>query len=628
MKSNIKYQRWLAVCSLLSFMMLIGGRTLGAQQLLNLDFERLSVEGLARPWGWQVYAYSDNVVFEGDTVEVKSGDNSMRITGGDEIDEQYFALTFAVEPNQLLDKQVGLRFWAKTNAFSGEAGLQLEAVGEVGEGYGTLHEEEKAILASDTWQEYYLTGFDLGNQLHTLNVSIRFRGSGTVWIDKVELLLGNKVLSAVPVAEPFTREQEQWLVDHLVPFSTPEPLATIEGSAEDFVDLKEFRRIVGDAQIIALGEATHGTSEFFKVKHRLLQYAVQELGVRVFVLEDNQLLVEKVNEYVLEGKGEAESVIRSLFAVWNTEEMLALIKWLRAYNVAHPDGKIAFVGMDIQNPTLALEALDSFLLEKAPLLHVQVDSLLRDFSSEWRNSYFKSEAELYAWERATTNVYDLIRHQSEKWLSIAENKADSTAVVWAVQNARLLTQCVASILTGGMEGREQAMAENIDWILGQYPKETRILVWAHDTHVNRGEAVEPAHNYYLGQGMGAILARKYGDNYRSCGLFTYAGTCLGTISYQDFTRIPFTLYTSPAGSLEEGCHRVAEIQQQSNLILNLRAIKGKEVELAWLYQRRPVRYVGYVAEDYGFGGRYVIPQQFDGIIFIDRTTAAKPLVRD
>jgi erythromycin esterase-like protein len=58
-----------------------------------------------------------------------------------------------------------------------------------------------------------------------------------------------------------------------------------------FKDLAPLKNAAADARIIALGEATHGTSEFFRMKHRVLEFAVMELGVRVFAIEDNQLVV-------------------------------------------------------------------------------------------------------------------------------------------------------------------------------------------------------------------------------------------------------------------------------------------------------------------------------------------------
>ena len=116
------------------------------------------------------------------------------------------------------------------------------------------------------------------------------------------------------------------------PFETTQPVVTPKLETVDFNDLKPFGGVIKKARISALGEATHGTSEFFKLKHRLLQYGIHELGVRTFILEDNQLQVERINRYVLWGEGSARSSIRGLFAVWNTQEMLEMIDWIRAYN--------------------------------------------------------------------------------------------------------------------------------------------------------------------------------------------------------------------------------------------------------------------------------------------------------
>ena len=254
------------------------------------------------------------------------------------------------------------------------------------------------------------------------------------------------------MAPSFSKEQQAWLREKAQPFLTPEPLSTTRLDQVDFSDLEHFGTLVKDAQIIALGEATHGTSEFFKLKHRLLQYAIRDLGVRTFILEDNQLQVERVNRYVLLGEGDARTVMRGLFAVWNTQEMLELVKWVRAYNEAHPSDPVAFMGMDVQNPQLALEQLQRTLSENDAELANLTDSLLADFRENWQMSFFKSDEDLQMWEDQAESAFTAITTKAEQWMLDADSQADSLAIVWTQQKARLLWQCTRSMLSGGFEG--------------------------------------------------------------------------------------------------------------------------------------------------------------------------------
>jgi len=115
-----------------------------------------------------------------------------------------------------------------------------------------------------------------------------------------------------------------------------------------FADLEPLRAIVSSARIVALGEATHGTREFFQLKHRLLEFLVRELGFTAFALEANWPEAQAVDDYVRHGRGDPAAALAGLrFWTWNTEEVLALIEWLRAYN-AGGGRPVSFTGFDAQ----------------------------------------------------------------------------------------------------------------------------------------------------------------------------------------------------------------------------------------------------------------------------------------
>ncbi len=130
-----------------------------------------------------------------------------------------------------------------------------------------------------------------------------------------------------------------------------------------FDDLRPFGQMVGDARIVALGEATHGTREFFLLKHRLVEFLVAELGFTIFAIEANWPESEIVNEYILTGKGEPAAALAGLrFWTWDTEEVFALIEWMRAWNAGHgPDRRVRFAGIDAQFPSLAAARLHQYL---------------------------------------------------------------------------------------------------------------------------------------------------------------------------------------------------------------------------------------------------------------------------
>lgn len=319
--------------------------------------------------------------------------------------------------------------------------------------------------------------------------------------------VNGKPVNEVPVAPKSNKEQQGYLAKEVSIFTTVEPSPETNLKKSDFEDLKFIKSLVGDAHIIALGESTHGTSEFFKVKHRLLQYAILELGVHILVLQDHQLLVEKVNDYVLYGKGEAETVMKGLFAVWNTKEMLELITWLRSYNRSHPDEMVEFVGMDVQNPQLALEHLHDFLRQKDTTFQNNSNKLLADIRRDWRDSYAKTDSILSKWDRDAEANFNLIVSSKDKWLSESHNTSDSLAVERAIKNARTIKQFTEIGFGDRYEGRDRAMSENVEWIVNHRKQGTKIIVWAHDSHISRGDAPQAALNFFMGHSMGLIYRR-------------------------------------------------------------------------------------------------------------------------
>jgi erythromycin esterase len=131
--------------------------------------------------------------------------------------------------------------------------------------------------------------------------------------------------------------------------ATAIPIATVE-AGNGFADLAPLRSLICDARIVSLGEATHGTREFFQLKHRLLEYCVSELGFTIFAIEASYPECLRINNYVLHGIGDpAAALAGTHFWTWDTEEVLALIEWMRSWNQSH-ERQIKFYGFDMQYP--------------------------------------------------------------------------------------------------------------------------------------------------------------------------------------------------------------------------------------------------------------------------------------
>ena len=142
--------------------------------------------------------------------------------------------------------------------------------------------------------------------------------------------------------------------------STAIRLQTVE-AGHGFADLQPLKRVVGNARIVSLGEATHGTREFFQLKHRILEFLATEMGFTIFSIEANLPEAYRLNDYVLRGVGDPRQLLRGMyFWTWDTEEVLDMILWMRAFN-ASGRGRVQFTGFDMQTPTVAMEIVRAFV---------------------------------------------------------------------------------------------------------------------------------------------------------------------------------------------------------------------------------------------------------------------------
>ncbi len=146
----------------------------------------------------------------------------------------------------------------------------------------------------------------------------------------------------------------EWIRANAIRLSTTE-------AGHGFADTQALKTLIGNARIVSLGEATHGTREFFQLKHRMLEFLATEMGFTIFSIEANMPEAYCLNDYVLNGTGDPAELLREMyFWTWNTEEVLEMIRWMRAFN-ASGRGRVQFTGFDMQTHTVALYIVQQFV---------------------------------------------------------------------------------------------------------------------------------------------------------------------------------------------------------------------------------------------------------------------------
>lgn len=120
-------------------------------------------------------------------------------------------------------------------------------------------------------------------------------------------------------------------------------LETVQAGS-GFEDLQPLKPILEGKRIVALGEATHGTREFFQMKHRMLEFLVQEMGYDHFGMETSAEVAQVINDYITGGSGNPREV---LYWPWSTKEVMDMLDWMRTCNAdPRTTQKITFHGID------------------------------------------------------------------------------------------------------------------------------------------------------------------------------------------------------------------------------------------------------------------------------------------
>jgi len=563
------------------------------QDYLNLDFEQKGWKDSVK--GWSIGGRSHTITV--DTTEKISGNSSLCIEGKTKKND--FGVARTTFPIALVrGKKIKLTGFIKTQELTGgHAALWWRVDGKSKKG-GSLafdNMKDRAPSGTSDWKKYAIE-LDVPPEGTGIMFGVLMVGSGKAWYDKLEISIDGKLYDQAdlkPVVP--TAKELAWIKKKAIPFQNANPKAPHK-------ELMGLKKVIGDCHIVALGEATHGSSEFFKMKHRLTRFLAEEMGFTIFAIEANMTEARKVNRYVLYGEGDPKEALSGLyFWTWNTREVLEMIEWMRSYNQSGK-GKIQFMGFDMQVPLVAAEAAREFIKKADSQFLPLMDKSYEQVKKSWEqirkpNGFIK--ADLPKWHEEAKKVYEHMKARRDFYLK----SHDFMEVEWAIQNAHIVMQAPEPYMHG-KPSRDESMAKNLDWILAHSPKGTKIITWAHNGHISR--------NGKHMSSMGSYLSGKHGQDMIVFGFAFDQGT------YTAIGKEGLGVYgTSPSepGSVEWALKKTGI----KNMILDLRLTRGGEKEGRWLNQELNSRSIGAMAMDYAFG-KNNISEAFDALIYFETST--------
>jgi erythromycin esterase len=307
-----------------------------------------------------------------------------------------------------------------------------------------------------------------------------------------------------------------WLKQNSIPIKYIEP-------GNDLLDLQQLRNILKDIQIIGLGECTHGTSELVKIRHRLIEFLVTEMGFTALALESSYSDCQPINEYILTGKGNLPDLLTEQgYTAWDTEEFLAMLNWLRQYNQKVPDQqKVHFYGIDIPATFQAegRERVISYLKKYAPETVDSAESIFRVLSN--REKSWPRRIDQAEWERVFMPLHELIRYvdcNRERMVFASSRKEWAQILKYLEVMEQGLFDRVKNIPSSLMDDtlrRDDYMVKNLIYIIQNEQPNAKFIFWAHNGHVS---------NRSRDKTVGYYLRTAFGDKYYALGMECYQGT--------------------------------------------------------------------------------------------------------
>ncbi len=306
------------------------------------------------------------------------------------------------------------------------------------------------------------------------------------------------------------------------------PLRTTEAGGPT-ADLRALGAMVGDAKVVGLGEATHGSHEFFAMKQRVLRYLVEEKGFTAFALETSWSSGLQIDAYVQGGPGDARQVVKDALggSPWDREEFADLISWMRSYNRSRPDSPVHFVGDDLGLPRLGdplFEQVTSYVRGARPDVLPQLEGLYRDL---------RPFDDVFAYLREPLEVRRANAAKAQQALDLVTASGTGTsgqeARAWAVQHARNIAQTFAfatldlgdpASVSAAEQVRDRAMADNVAW--WQRRTGGKVLLSAHNGHAGYA-STDP---FLYPKPQGSWLRDAYGSGYVAVGFTFDSGSFL------------------------------------------------------------------------------------------------------
>jgi erythromycin esterase-like protein len=384
----------------------------------------------------------------------------------------------------------------------------------------------------------------------------------------------------------------------------------------------------GDARVVCLGEASHGTSEFYRARAAISRRLIERHGFNIVAVEGDWPDCATIDRYVRHRPArelEFTAFERFPMWMWRNREVDAFVRWMRRRNENRAYERMCgFYGLDLYNLSASIDAVIRFLDEEDPELATLAHrryGCLEPWAAD--PALYGRHSLLEGYARCEVGVIQMLKDLLQKQVDCFGAECDE----WldAAANARLVKDAEAYyriMYHGSAESwnlRDTHMFDTLNMILDAKGPDSKAIVWAHNSHIGNARFTDMGmHREELN--IGQLVKDKWGPRARLIGFGTHSGTVAAADDWDQPMKIK---RVQP--SLPESHERMSHESGVDRFLLDLRDGEVRE----GLMEPRLERFIGVIyrpeTERWSHYSEAILPKQFDGWVWFDETSAVTPL---
>ena len=386
---------------------------------------------------------------------------------------------------------------------------------------------------------------------------------------------------------------------------------------------------IADSRVVMLGEASHGTHEYYVWRSRITRYLVEEKGFNVVAVEGDWPDMYEINRYIRgyasSGK-EATDVLQNFRRwptwMWANWEIAALADWMKDHNQNKAfEEQVGFYGLDVYSLWESLEAVRNYLKENDPKALQAATQAMECFEPHDKEGANYGSFARFSPETCEDEVVSLlrqIRKRSPMYDSDPETPFSTEQNALIAVNAEKYYRAMMGGGANSWNIRDRHMMETLERLLDFHGSDAKAVVWEHNTHIGDARATDMAEDGLVNTGQ--LAREKYGnENVSLVGFGSYGGSVIAGDSWgAPMRKMPVP--EARENSWEELLHKA---KPEDKLILSddlpreifKRALDHRAIGV--VYHPESERFGNYVPS--------VIPKRYDAFLYFDRTEALHPL---